>query len=87
MKYELIVGLELHIALKTKTKMFSRSAVTFDETPNTHITSADLGYSGTFPRVNKKAVENAIMLASALNMEIDNELHFEIGRASCRERV
>ncbi|HZJ89292.1 MAG TPA: Asp-tRNA(Asn)/Glu-tRNA(Gln) amidotransferase subunit GatB [Bacilli bacterium] len=77
MKYEAIIGLELHVALKTKTKMFSRSAVTFDEIPNTHVTATDLGYSGSFPRINKKAVQNAIMLAHALNMEIDNELHFD----------
>lgn len=77
MKYEVIVGLEIHVETKTKTKMFSSASTLFDAPANTNVHVTDMAFPGTLPLVNKKAVENAIMLSHALNMEIDHELHFD----------
>lgn len=77
MKYEVIIGLEIHVETKTKTKMFSGASSVFDAPANTNVSVIDMAFPGTMPAVNKKAVENAIMLSSALNMEIDHELHFD----------
>lgn len=75
--FQLVIGIEIHLELNTKTKMFSSVENKFNATPNTLISPIDLGYPGTLPTVNKQAVIKAIKLAKALNMEIDNELHFD----------
>lgn len=77
MAYEVTIGIEIHTELKTKTKMFSASRVSFDDAPNTHVNEVDLALPGTLPTVNKKAVEFALRLASALNMEIDTLVKFD----------
>ncbi|TAH56499.1 MAG: Asp-tRNA(Asn)/Glu-tRNA(Gln) amidotransferase subunit GatB, partial [Bacillota bacterium] len=77
MKYEVIIGLEIHIETKTKTKMFSSASSLFDAPANSNVSVVDMAFPGTLPTVNKKAVQNAIMLGHALNMEIDEELHFD----------
>lgn len=75
--FELTIGIEIHLELNTKTKMFSSVENKFNATPNTLVSPIDLGYPGTLPTINKEAVIKAIKLAKALNMEIDNELHFD----------
>ncbi len=75
--FEVIIGIEIHLELNTKTKMFSAMANDFNHEPNTLISPIDLGYPGTLPTVNKEAVIKAIKLAKALEMKIDNELHFD----------
>ncbi|WP_338822850.1 Asp-tRNA(Asn)/Glu-tRNA(Gln) amidotransferase subunit GatB [Mycoplasmopsis felifaucium] len=75
--FEVIIGIEIHLELNTKTKMFSPTANNFDAEPNTNVNQIDLGYPGTLPLVNKEAVISGIKLAKALNMLIDNELHFD----------
>ena len=77
MKYETIIGLELHVETKSKTKMFSSSSTNFNADPNTNVNETDMAFPGTLPTVNKKAVENAIMMSNALHMRIDHELHFD----------
>ena len=77
MEYEAVIGLEIHIETKTKTKMFSSSPVDYSAAPNTLVTPTDLAHPGTLPRVNKRAVENAIRVCHALNMEIDETLYFD----------
>ncbi len=77
MKYEVIIGLEIHVETKTKTKMFSGASSVFDSPANSNVSDIDMAFPGTMPAVNKKAVENAIILSHALNMEIDHELHFD----------
>lgn len=77
MKYEVIIGLEIHVETKSKTKMFSGASTVFDALPNTNVHVIDMAFPGTMPAVNQKSVENAIMLSSALNMTIDHELHFD----------
>ncbi len=63
--------------MKTKSKMFSASAVSFGDEPNSHVAPLDIAFPGALPLVNKQAVINAIRLAHALNMEIDDELWFD----------
>ncbi|VEU76421.1 Asp-tRNA(Asn)/Glu-tRNA(Gln) amidotransferase subunit GatB [Mycoplasmopsis columboralis] len=75
--FETIIGIEIHIELKTKTKMFSPAKIDFSAAPNTCANQIDLAYPGTLPLVNKQAVKYAIAFAKALNMEIDDELHFD----------
>lgn len=75
--FEMIIGIEIHLELNTKTKMFSPMKNDFLAAPNTCVSAIDLGYPGTLPTVNKKAVISAIKLAKALHMEIDHELHFD----------
>lgn len=75
--FEVVIGIEIHLELKTKTKMFSPAKIDFDAEPNTCVNQIDLAYPGTLPLVNKEAVVSAVKLAKALNMEVDDELHFD----------
>ncbi|WP_027121204.1 Asp-tRNA(Asn)/Glu-tRNA(Gln) amidotransferase subunit GatB [Mycoplasma leonicaptivi] len=75
--FEVVIGIEIHVELNTKTKMFSPSKIDYFAKPNTLANQIDLGYPGTLPQVNKNAVKFAIALAKALNMKIDSELHFD----------
>ena len=77
MEFEAIIGLELHIQMKTKSKLFSSAPVSFGQTPNTSIALFDIGFPGVLPLVNKQAVINAIRVAHALNMEIDDIIVFD----------
>lgn len=77
MNFEAVIGIEIHVEMKTKTKMFSSSLNKFGELPNTLVSPLDMAFPGTMPIVNKKAVINAIRVCNALNMEIDNELWFD----------
>lgn len=77
MELESTIGIEIHVQLKTKTKMFSRTPSTFGLESNTQILPLDMGYPGTLPVVNKKAVILAIKICSALNMEIAKTLYFD----------
>ena len=54
MNFEAVIGLEIHVELKTKTKMFSRAPIDFKAEPNTLVTPIDLALPGTLPLVNKK---------------------------------
>lgn len=75
--YEVIIGIEIHAELNTKTKIFSPALVSFAAIPNSQVNELDLGYPGSKPTVNKKAVELAILVANALNMEIEPLLTFD----------
>ena len=77
MKYEAVIGLEVHCELKTKSKMFSGAPVTFGEAYNTNANVIDLGFTGTMPSLNKKGVEYALRVCHALHMEIDSQLWFD----------
>ncbi|MCR5078737.1 MAG: Asp-tRNA(Asn)/Glu-tRNA(Gln) amidotransferase subunit GatB [Bacilli bacterium] len=77
MNFEAVIGLEIHVQMKTKSKMFSSSPNGFASTPNTQVTEFDMAYPGTMPVVNKQAVINAIRVANALHMEIDHTIYFD----------
>ncbi|WP_342526216.1 Asp-tRNA(Asn)/Glu-tRNA(Gln) amidotransferase subunit GatB [Chryseomicrobium sp. FSL W7-1435] len=70
MNFETIIGLEVHVELKTESKMFSPSPAHFGAEPNTNTHVIDLGYPGVLPVVNKTAVEWGMRAAMALNMDI-----------------
>src|SRR5687767_14474279 len=71
MKYELIVGLEVHSQLLTNSKMFCGCDASYQESePNTHTCPVCLGLPGALPVINKKAVEYTIRVGLALNCEI-----------------
>lgn len=76
MAYELVVGLEVHVQLRTKAKVFAPEAVTFGERPNTFISPVSLGYPGTLPVVNKACIEAAIKLGLALGCTIPERFYF-----------
>ena len=68
--WELIVGLEVHVELATKTKLFSGSPNRFGDEPNTIIDPVTLGLPGALPVLNKQAVELAMRIGIALNCRI-----------------
>jgi aspartyl-tRNA(Asn)/glutamyl-tRNA(Gln) amidotransferase subunit B len=68
--YEPVIGLEIHVQLKTRTKMFCACDVTFGEPPNTHTCPVCLGLPGALPVANERAVEFALQIGLALGCEI-----------------
>ena len=68
--WQLVVGLEVHVELATKTKMFSASANRFGDEPNTNIDPVTLGLPGALPVLNKQAVELAMRIGLALNCKV-----------------
>ncbi|MFE6138798.1 MULTISPECIES: Asp-tRNA(Asn)/Glu-tRNA(Gln) amidotransferase subunit GatB [Bacillus] len=77
MNLETIIGLELHVELKTNSKIFSASPTEFGAEPNTQTSVIDLGYPGVLPTLNKEAVNFAMKAAMALNCEIATETKFD----------
>lgn len=77
MNFEAVIGLELHIEMKTNSKMFSSSKNQFGAEPNTLVSPFDMAFPGSMPSVNKQAVINAIRVCHALHMDIDDELWFD----------
>jgi aspartyl-tRNA(Asn)/glutamyl-tRNA(Gln) amidotransferase subunit B len=71
MKYETVIGLEIHAQLSTESKMFCACSTRFGSQPNTNICPICTGQPGTLPVTNKKAVELAIRTALALNCKIE----------------
>lgn len=77
MHFETVIGLEVHVELKTESKMFSASPAHFGAEPNTNVGVIDLGYPGVLPVVNRTAVDWAMRAAMALNMDIRTETKFD----------
>ena len=77
-KYDLIVGLEIHVQTNTSSKMFcSCPTGYFQEEPNTHVCPVCLGLPGALPVPNKRAIELCILMGLALNCDIDREIRFD----------
>jgi len=68
--WEMVVGLEVHVELATKTKLFSASPNRFGDEPNTNIDPVTLGLPGALPVLNRQAVELAMRLGLALNCTV-----------------
>ncbi len=78
MGYETIIGLEVHVQLGTKSKMFCRCRADYASAPpNTHVCPVCLGMPGVLPAINKQAVEYTIMTALALNCAIAEYTKFD----------
>jgi aspartyl-tRNA(Asn)/glutamyl-tRNA(Gln) amidotransferase subunit B len=68
--YQAVIGLEFHVHLATRTKMFCSCRVTYGDEPNTHTCPVCLGHPGALPVTNEKAVELGVMAGLALNCEV-----------------
>jgi aspartyl-tRNA(Asn)/glutamyl-tRNA(Gln) amidotransferase subunit B len=77
MNFETIIGLEVHVELKTDSKMFSPAPNHFGAEPNTNTNVIDLGYPGVLPVVNKRAIDFGMKAAMALNCEIATDTKFD----------
>ena len=71
------IGVEVHVELKTKTKIFSNSINGYGEMANSLTNIIDLGYPGTLPTLNKEVVNLAIKAATVLNCKIRRQMHFD----------
>ena len=74
--YEIVVGLEVHAQLLTKSKLFCGDSIAFGADPNTHISPITLGHPGTLPKMNKKAIEFAVKMGLACHCEIEQHNYF-----------
>src|SRR5882762_2068868 len=70
-KYEPVIGLEVHVQLLTTTKIFCSCSTRFGNPPNTNVCPVCLGMPGSLPVLNRKAVEFAVLAATALNCRIN----------------
>jgi aspartyl-tRNA(Asn)/glutamyl-tRNA(Gln) amidotransferase subunit B len=69
-EFEAVIGLEIHVQLSTRTKMFCGCALSFGEEPNTRTCPICLGHPGTLPVLNAEAVHYGLMIALALGAKI-----------------
>ncbi|MGG6314447.1 Asp-tRNA(Asn)/Glu-tRNA(Gln) amidotransferase subunit GatB [Paenibacillus macerans] len=76
-KYETVIGLEVHVELHTKTKIFCGCSTEFGAPPNTHTCPVCLGHPGVLPVLNRQAVDYAMKAAMALNCEIGDVSKFD----------
>jgi len=77
MTWETVIGLEVHVQLSTKTKLFSGASTTFGSEPNTQVDLIDLGLPGVLPVANKEAFYKAIRFGLATNAEINQVSMFD----------
>ena len=76
-RYEMVCGMEVHVELKTKTKIFCNCTTEFGGEENTHVCPSCLGMPGTLPVANKQMVDFAIKTGLALNCEISPYTKFD----------
>ena len=75
--FEIVVGLEVHTQVKTKSKIFCSCSTEFQSPPNTNICPVCCGYPGVLPVFNKKVLEVAVRVSLALKCRINNSIYFE----------
>ena len=71
MSWETVIGLEIHVQLSTKSKLFSGGSTGFGAEPNTHVDLIDMGLPGVLPVANREAFYKAIRFGLATNAEIN----------------
>src|SRR5687768_18608352 len=74
--YEIVVGLEVHAQLLTKSKLFCGDSIAYGSEPNTQVSPITLAHPGTLPKMNKKAIEFAIKMGLACHCEIERQNYF-----------
>lgn len=77
MNFEIVIGLEVHVELKTNTKIFSSAPSHFGAEPNMNIHLTDMAYPGVMPVLNKQVVEYGMKASMALNCDIATDMHFD----------
>ncbi|EOT43567.1 Asp-tRNA(Asn)/Glu-tRNA(Gln) amidotransferase subunit GatB [Enterococcus columbae] len=77
MNFETVIGLEVHVELKTDSKIFSPAPAHFGAEPNSNTNVIDWGYPGVLPVMNKRALEFGMKAALALNCQISKDTHFD----------
>lgn len=74
--YEIVIGLEVHAQLLTKSKLFCSDSTEFGSEPNTQVSVISLAHPGTLPKLNKEVIELAVRLGLSLNCEIVQHNYF-----------
>jgi aspartyl-tRNA(Asn)/glutamyl-tRNA(Gln) amidotransferase subunit B len=74
--YEVVIGLEIHAQLATKSKLFCGDSISFGASPNSQVSAISLAHPGTLPKTNRQAVALAVQLGLACNCEIEEENYF-----------
>ena len=74
--YEIVVGLEVHAQLLTKSKLFCGDSIAFGAGANTHVSPITLAHPGTLPKMNRKAIEFAVKMGLACHCEIEQHNYF-----------
>ncbi len=77
MEYEPVIGLEVHVQLKTRTKVFTRATFGFGDSPNTHIDPVVLGLPGALPVINKEAVRLSARVGIQMGSAIPEVVHWD----------
>ena len=75
-KYEVVIGLEVHAQMLTKSKAYSNDVNEYGASPNSNVSAITLGHPGTLPKMNKKTIEYAIKLGLACGCEIAEKQYF-----------
>lgn len=76
-EYEIVIGLEVHVELATKTKIFCGCSTAFGGAPNTHVCPVCSGMPGSLPVLNKKVLEYAVAVGTAMNCDITRYAKFD----------
>lgn len=71
------IGIEVHVELKTNSKIYSKSKNSYSNEPNTFVDVIDLGYPGTLPKLNKEVITSALKASLSLNMNINKYMTFD----------
>ena len=77
LEYELVSGLEIHVQLNTKSKIFSSDSASFGAGPNEHISEVSLALPGALPKLNKEVILKAVKMGLALNCHINQLNYFD----------
>ena len=75
-KYEVVIGLEVHAQLLTRSKLFCGDSTSFGAEPNSQVSPITLGHPGTLPMMNRKAIEHAISMGLVCHCDIQRYNYF-----------